>query len=115
MNIKRVSIIAGCALLTVITSVGISHVTAPKQEKPREIVTVDLQKLIRIKSEQISKRSSESGVTPSQSAQMEMAAYTEKLNEKMAHVADSAGVIIFVDKAVIAGAARDITDLFMDK
>lgn len=115
MNKKWVSLMAGCALLTVLASVGISHLTTATQEKPKEIVTVDLQKLIRIKSEQISKRDAESGVTPSKSAQMEMAAYTEQLNERMAHVAENAGVIIFLDKAVIAGAARDITDLFMDK
>ncbi|WP_158147852.1 TrbI F-type domain-containing protein [Vibrio fluvialis] len=113
MKKKHVALFVLYTTIVMAGSVGASYFVAPKPEPKKEVVTVNLQSLIRAKAEALSKK--ESGPESSHKAQMEMAAYTEELNDRMQHIADDAGVIIFVEQAVLAGAYRDITPLLAEK
>lgn len=113
MNIKHLFFGVTYTALVLAAAVGAQHYFTVKPKPTKEIVTVDLQKLVRAKAEAISK--SEQGDTPSRDAQLQLAAYTEDLNERITRVAEEAGVVIFVKQAVVAGAYRDITPLLMEQ
>ena len=113
MKVKQIGIWALYTFAVVGGSIAITHATVKEPPKPKEIVTVDVKKLVRLKAEAISQK--ETGDMPSHEAQMELAAYTEKLNERMGQIAESANVVILVNQAVLAGAHRDITDLLMEQ
>ncbi|EMQ2878506.1 TrbI F-type domain-containing protein [Vibrio vulnificus] len=113
MNIKHLFFGVTYTALVLAAAVGAQHYFTEKPKPTKEIVTVDLQKLVRAKAEAISK--SEQGDTPSRDAQLQLAAYTEDLNERITRVAEEAGVVIFVKQAVVAGAYRDITPLLMEQ
>ncbi|EHZ2651898.1 TrbI F-type domain-containing protein [Vibrio vulnificus] len=113
MKIKYVVFAALYTTLVIAGAVGAQRHTSEKPVPPKEIVTVDLQKLIRAKAEEISK--SEPGDAPSREAQLMLAEYSEALDERITRIAEDAGVIIFVKQAVVAGAYRDITPLLMEQ
>ena len=105
---KSAALIALWTVLTISAAVGGTLFFTPKPPPAKATVTVDLQKLIRLKAEKLAKSESPTD------AQYELSAYTDRLNERLKTIAKEANVLIFIKQGVVAGADRDITDLLME-
>ncbi|PRQ65178.1 TrbI F-type domain-containing protein [Vibrio mediterranei] len=115
MKINTVIALAVWSIATAVCAVGYTQRTAPTP--PPALVTVDIQKLIRIKAESLTAELTDEkpDIQSLESQRIKLAAYTEQLNDKMDHVATEANVTILVKEAVISGEHRDITDLFLEQ
>lgn len=112
MNRKKLIFAGIWSLFTVAVSVATANALQPTPPPTKDIVMVDIQKIIRTKAAQIAQ--SGNGETPSQQQQAIMAKFTDSLNTRLAHIAEDANVLIVVKQAVAAGVAQDITPLILE-
>lgn len=112
MTKKYALLVCVWTAITIAASVFGTMYLAPKAPAPKQIVTVDIQKLIRNKAAQLVKEGK--GDQASDEARIALAQYSERLDEKLADIANEANVVIFVKQPVVAGASKDITDMLME-
>ncbi|MBV7300274.1 TrbI F-type domain-containing protein [Enterovibrio paralichthyis] len=96
------------AVIASAATTAIIQTLKPTPPQPPSIVTVDIEQLIRTRSDEIA-RSGNGEITDSE--RKSLIEYTEQIQEKLVQVSEHAGVIVLPKQAVIAGAERDITAL----
>lgn len=108
-NMLTVIPFVATAIISIAASAVITNKQIANEPPPPMVVKVDLQTLIRAKTDEVARQATGSELTESQ--QNAVDTYTKTLDTIINELANAHNLIVVPSQAVVAGAAEDITPI----